>query len=74
MSVATGIIRDGRLVLQDDEEPLPEGRRFTVVIEDDDEDFQLDESSLKLLLESQASIRRGNFISAEQMLKALDDA
>lgn len=57
-----------------DEEPLPEGRRFTVVIEDDDEDFRLDETSLKLLLESQASIRRGKFISAEQMLKELDDA
>lgn len=74
MSVATGIIRDGQLVLQGEEEPLPEGRRFTILIEDDEQGAQLDEDSVRLLLESQAKIRRGDFITAEEMLKELDDA
>ena len=74
MSVATGIIRDGQLVLQGEEEPLPEGRRFTVLIEDDEEGFELDEESVKLLLESQKKIRRGDFVTGEEMLKELDDA
>ena len=73
MSVATGFIRGGQLVLEGEQEPLPEGRRFTVVIEDEGKGFRLDESSIVALREAQAEIRRGNFITEEQVLKELDD-
>lgn len=74
MSVAIGVIRHGQLVLEGDEKRLPEGKRVTVLIEDDDEaGFHLSEEQLKALLEAQASIRRGEFVNMEQMLKELDD-
>ncbi len=74
MSIAIGVVRDGQLVLEGDQEPLPEGRRFTVLIEDDDrEGFALSDEQVKLLLEAQAEIRLGNFVTEEQMLKELDE-
>lgn len=60
-------------MLEGEQEPLPEGRRFTVVIEDEGKGFRLDESSIVALREAQAEIRRGNFITEEQVLKELDD-
>ena len=71
MSIATGIIRDGQLQVEGEHDPLPEGRRFTVVIEDEGKGFHLDEASLKSLREAQAEIRRGNFVTEEQILKDL---
>ena len=73
MSVATGVIRGGQLVLEGEQEPLPEGRRFTLVIEDEGRGFHLDTTSLLALREAQAEIRRGNFISEEQVLAELDE-
>jgi hypothetical protein len=72
MSVATGVIRGGKLVLEGDEEPLPEGRRFTVVIDDDESGARVDAEQLRLLLEAQAEIRAGKSVSAEEMLAELD--
>jgi hypothetical protein len=75
MSVGIGVIRGGRLVLQDEGgEPLPEGRKFTVVIDEDDHGPSLDEESVKLLLEAQAKIRRGERIAADDALKQIDEA
>ena len=73
MSIATGIIRGGRLQVEGDHEPLPEGRRFTVMIEDEGNGFHLDDASIQSLREAQAEIRRGNFVTEEQILKDLGD-
>jgi hypothetical protein len=74
MSVAFGVIRHGQLVLEGDEEPLPEGKRVTVLIEDDDEVVpRLSEEQVKLLIEAQDSIRRGEYVTMEQALKDLDE-
>ena len=54
------------------QDPLPDRRRFTVVIEDAGKGFHLDETSVAALREAQAEIRRGNFVSEEQVLKELD--
>ncbi len=72
MSVAIGVIRGGKLVIEGDDQSLPEGRRFTVVIEDDEAGARVDAERLRLLLEAQAEIRQGRFISAEEMLAELD--
>lgn len=72
MSVAIGRIRSGQIVVEGDGEPLPEGRRVTLLIEDE-VGFHLDEASIKALREAQAEIRRGNFINEQQMLKELDE-
>lgn len=71
MSVATGIIRDGQLVVEGDGEPLPEGRRFTLVIDDEEKGFHLDEQSQQELLEAMAEIDRGEFVTKEQVLAEL---
>ncbi len=60
-------------MLEGDGEPLPEGRRFTVLIEDEQAGFHLTAEQLKLLREAQAEIRRGNFVTEEEMLKELDE-
>jgi hypothetical protein len=41
--------------------------------EDADGDFRLDEDSFRELLEAQAEIRRGNFVTAESVLRELED-
>lgn len=73
MSIAIGVVRKGQLVLEGDQEPLPEGQRFTVLIEDEQAGFHLTDEQLKLLREAQAEIRRGNFVTEEEMLKELDE-
>ena len=70
MSVATGIIRDGQLVVEGEGE-LPEGRRFVVVIDDAEKGFHLDEQSQQELLEAMAEIERGEFVTEEQALAEL---
>lgn len=72
MSVATGRIRGGQVVLEGEGEPLPEGKRVVVVIEGEEEGVQLDEESLRELREAQAEIRLGHFITEQQMLDELD--
>jgi hypothetical protein len=54
-------------------EPLPEGSTVTVFAEDDAAGFHLDEDSIRELLEAQAEVRRGNFVSAEDVLRELKD-
>ena len=73
MSIAIGVVRHGQLVLEGDAEPLPEGKRFTVIIEDEQKGFHLSPEQVKLLREAQADIRRGNFVTEEEMLKELDE-
>jgi hypothetical protein len=73
MSIAIGVVRHGQLVLEGDAEPLPEGRRVTVLIDDERSGFQLTPEQLTALREAQADIRRGNFVTEEEMLKELDD-
>jgi hypothetical protein len=75
MSIATGVVRHGQLVLEGDDEPLPEGRRFTVLIDDDDDGVgELSAEQVKMLLDAQARIRNGDFVTLEQMLKDIDGA
>ncbi len=72
MSVATGKIRGGQVVLDGDGEPLPEGRRVTLVIEEEAEGFHLDPQSQQELLEAMREIARGEFVSKEQLLAELN--
>ena len=71
MRVATGKIRGGQVVVDGDGEPLPEGRRVTLVIEEEMEGFHLDEQSQKDLLEAMREIDRGEFVTKEQLLGEL---
>lgn len=66
-----GKVVGGQVVLEG--EPLPEGSTVTVYAEDDEGGFHLDEESLRELLEAQAEIRRGNFVTAEDVLRELKD-
>jgi hypothetical protein len=54
-------------------EPLPEGASVTVYAEDEEGGFHLDEDSLRELLEAQGEIRRGHFVTAEDVLRDLKD-
>jgi hypothetical protein len=53
-------------------EPLPEGARVMVYAEDEEGGFHLDEDSIRELLEAQAEIWRGNFITAEDVMRELE--
>jgi hypothetical protein len=72
MSLATGRIRGGQLVLDGEPDPLPEGKRFTLVIDDEEDDAPLDAESIRLLREAQADIRKGKFFTEEEILKDLE--
>lgn len=71
MRVATGKIRGGQVVLDGESDPLPEGRRVTVVIEEGTEGFHLDAQSQAELLEAMREIDRGQFITKDQLLSEL---
>lgn len=59
MSVATGVIRNGQLVLEGEhEEPLPEGRPFIVFFQSNEVE-ELDEETEDGLLEAMAQLDRG---------------
>jgi hypothetical protein len=58
MSIAIGVIRNGQLVLEGEQTPLPEGRRVTVFFEDDEVE-QLDEETEDELIEAIAQADRG---------------
>jgi hypothetical protein len=53
-------------------DPLPEGSQVIVYAEDEKGGFHLDEASIRELLEAQAEIRRGNFVTAEDVLRELE--
>ncbi len=72
MSIAIGRIRGGQVVVEGEGEPLPEGCRVMIVIEDEGEGFHLDDASQKELLEAMAELDRGNFVTEEQLDAELD--
>ena len=69
MKVATGIVVDGKVVVEG--ESLPEGSTVTVVIRDDQEAFELTPKEEDELLDSIAQIERGEFVSGDQLLERL---
>jgi hypothetical protein len=71
MRIVRGRVVKGQVVVEG--EPLPEGSLVMIYAEDDGAGFHLDEDSLRELLEAQAEIRRGNFVSAEDVLRELED-
>jgi hypothetical protein len=70
MRVVRGKVVGGQVVLEG--EPLPEGSRLVVYAEDEEGGFHLDEDSIRELLEAQAEIRRGNFVTAEDVLRGME--
>jgi hypothetical protein len=69
MKVATGIVVDGKVVVEG--EALAEGSTVTVVLRDDEETFDLTVEEEQELLESIAQIERGEFVSGQQLLERL---
>ncbi len=69
MKVATGIVVDGKVVVEG--EALAEGSIVTVVLRDDEEAFELTPGEEEELLESIADIERGEFVSGEELLERL---
>jgi len=69
MKVATGIVVDGKIVVEG--ETLTDGSTVTVVLREDDEEFELTPEEEAGLLESIAAIERGEFVSGEQLLERL---
>lgn len=69
MKVATGIVVDGKVVVEG--EALIDGSTVTVVLREDDEEFELTPDEEAGLLESIAAIERGEFVSGEQLLERL---
>lgn len=63
MKVAVGRVRAGQVVVDGEGEPLPEGQRVTLVIEDED-GWELDEASTRELIEAMAECDRGEVESA----------
>jgi hypothetical protein len=70
MRVAVGRVRAGQVVVEDDGDPLPEGSRVTLVIEDED-GWVLDEESTCELLEAMAECDRDEVVSADEVFAAL---
>lgn len=69
MKVATGTVVDGKVVVEG--ETLAEGATVTLLLRDDGEAFELTSEDEAELLESIASIERGEFISGEKLLERL---
>jgi hypothetical protein len=69
MRVASGRIVDGRVELLEAE--LPEGAAVTVLLGDDDETFEVDPETEKMLLESIAQCERGETVPFSQVLDEL---
>lgn len=70
MSIAIGHIRDGQVVL-DEETPLPEGCRVTVIIEDGATGFRLDERTQEELVQAAREIQRGEYVSHQDLFARL---
>ena len=69
MQVATGIVVNGRIVLEG--VPLAEGAKVTVVTRGADESFTLTTVAEDELLESLAEVERGQFLCLEELLATL---
>ena len=69
MKIAAGIVVEGKVVVEG--EPLEEGSAVAVVLPDEEEVFELSPEEEAALLDSQAEIRRGQFVTPEQLLEKL---
>jgi len=69
MRVASGHVVDGRVELMDAE--LPEGAAVTVLLPEGDEQFEADEETERMLLESIAQCDRGETVPFDEVLEAL---
>ena len=69
MRVASGRVIDGRVELTEAE--LPEGAAVTVLLREDDETFEADEETERMLLESIAQCERGETIPLESVIEEL---
>jgi hypothetical protein len=72
VSVATGRVQGGQLVFDEQPKPLPEGKRFTLVIDDEEDDAPLTAEQVRLLREAESGIRAGKFFTEEEILKDLE--
>lgn len=69
MRVASGRVIDGRVELVDAE--FPEGSAVTVLLPEDDETFEADEETERMLLESIAQCERGQTVPFERVIEEL---
>lgn len=69
MKVTTGTVVNGRIEVPG--EALPEGQVVTILSPDDQETFELGPVAEAALLESIAAADRGEVISGEALLRAL---
>jgi hypothetical protein len=60
-----------RAVVLDDETPLPEDCRVTVIIEDGAAGFRLDEQSQEELVQAAHEIERGEYVSHQELFARL---
>lgn len=68
MQIASGKVVDGRVELDGE---LPEGASVTVIARDDDETFEADPATEKMLLDAMAQCERGDSIPLKQLLPEL---
>ena len=68
MQMASGKVVDGRVELDGE---LPEGASVTVIARDDDETFEADPATEKMLLDAIAQCERGDTIPLKQLLPEL---
>jgi hypothetical protein len=68
MQMASGKVVDGRVELDGE---LPEGASVTVIARDEDETFEADSATEKILLDAMAQCERGDTIPMKQLLSEL---
>ncbi len=66
MKLLLGKVVDGQVVVES--ERLEEGASVTVLVEADEEPFDVTPEEKSALLEAMAQIRRGEFVSADEYL------
>jgi hypothetical protein len=69
MRVASGRVIDGRVELEDVE--LPEGAAITVLLPEDEQTFEADPETERMLLESMAQSERGRTVPLAKVLAEL---
>ena len=69
MQVTTGIVVDGKVVVEGD--PLPDGTVVTIIARDAEETFDVPPELEAELLESIAQADRGETISADEVIERL---
>jgi hypothetical protein len=68
MKIASGKVIGGRVELDGE---LPEGASVTVIARDEDETFEADSATEKMLLEAIAQCERGQSVPLEHVLSEL---